>query len=179
MTRKFSLFVALLGALAIAACGSDKDTTGGGDGGQADPTKTPDAGVTIPDTGTTPTPDTQVQPQPDQGTVDPTAGWGSTCNQTTPCGDGMFCAYLAAGNGFCTKPCTNSGAPCANPPAGTMPYCALQNPQDGSFGCAFICKVIQGDQQQAAQCPAPMVCEQQGRDQGNGQIVHLCVPPPA
>lgn len=91
MKNKLTIMLGLAGALALAACGSDKDPPRGDGGPGADK-----GGISIPDGGTLP---------PDGGTLPPDSGGqtGLTCPEI------MQCVQNCAGDQTCAQGCVGQG----------------------------------------------------------------------
>jgi hypothetical protein len=141
-----------------------------------DPATSPDAGLSIPDAGS-------VQPYPDAGSVlpadqgvTPTGGaFGDRCDQSSPCQSGI-CAMLSETAGFCSQQCASLGQACSGGPSGSMPYCALQDPNSGGYACVFICRIVYQGQTQESACPTQLTCDPNGQTQEDGTTVHICIP---
>jgi hypothetical protein len=157
----------------------DDTKSGGGDNDVVkDPTQppAPDAGLSIPDAGSVqPLPDTGPVLPPDQGVPHTGGVFGDRCDQASPNCQSGICAMLTETAGFCSQQCASAGQPCSGGPAGTMPYCALQDPNSGGFACVFICRIIAQGQTQEAACPSQLTCDPNGQTQ-EGTTVHICIP---
>ncbi|MCA9667072.1 MAG: hypothetical protein KC503_15850 [Myxococcales bacterium] len=162
MIKRLMIGSMLFGALVLTvACGDSSGTPG------------KEASVVLPDGGGNNDITVDVPVGTGDSTVDqstgPTAGFGDVCDQTTPCPTGLTCLQTqGAAAGFCSKPCTNSGAQCPGAPTGTAAFCVaqVQTSSGTQTFCAFIC-MAQG---QTFTCPSTLKCATTDNPPGSGQF---------
>ena len=84
---------------------------------------------------------------------------GDLCYTSSLCDSSMTCLFTTATLGFCTIPCTSSGALCTGTPTGTVAFCTAKNTSvPPKYYCQFYCAYQSSGTTVKTQCPSSLTC---------------------